>query len=92
MHPKLNLAMARPDSTHQLSGVVQFDDAYLGGERAPGNAGRGSEDKVSFVAAGSVDYRRQRWYLDHGSQRRSGLLRRGHRCRLCAPACGGPRT
>ena len=89
---KLNLAMARPDSSHQLSGVVQLDDAYLGGEGARGNAGRASENKVPFVADVSVDYRGHPWYLDHGFQRQSGLLRHGHRCRPCAPDGNGPRT
>ena len=32
-----------------------MDDAYLGGERAGGKAGRGSENKVPFVAAVSVN-------------------------------------
>ena len=45
------------DSTHRLSGAVQLDDAYLGGERAGGKAGRGSENKVPFVAAVSLDRR-----------------------------------
>ena len=57
MHQKLNRAMAGQDSTHKLSGVVQLDDAYLGGERAGGKTGRGSENKVPFVAAVSVDDR-----------------------------------
>ena len=47
--------MAQQDSTHRLGGAVQLDDAYLGGERAGGKAGRGSENKVPFVAAVSVD-------------------------------------
>jgi len=36
-----------------LEGQVQVDDAYLGGERTGGKAGRGSENKVPFVAAAS---------------------------------------
>ncbi len=35
----------------QLEGRVEIDDAYLGGERTGGKAGRGSENKVPFVAA-----------------------------------------
>ena len=35
----------------QLTGRVEIDDAYLGGERSGGKVGRGSENKVSFVAA-----------------------------------------
>jgi hypothetical protein len=34
---------------------VQLDDAYLGGERSGGKAGPGSENKVPFVAALSLD-------------------------------------
>ena len=55
LHQRINRAMAAQDSTHRLSGAVQLDDAYLGGERAGGKAGRGSENKVPFVAAVSVD-------------------------------------
>ena len=47
--------MAQQDNTHRLDSTVQFDDAYLGGERADGKAGRDSENKVPFVAAVSVD-------------------------------------
>ena len=35
----------------QLQGRVEIDDAYLGGKRAGGKSGRGSENKVPFVAA-----------------------------------------
>jgi hypothetical protein len=35
----------------QLDGRVEIDDAYLGGERSGGKTGRGSENKVPFVAA-----------------------------------------
>lgn len=55
LHQKINGAMATQDSTHRLGGAVQLDDAYLGGERAGGKAGRGSENKVPFVAAVSVN-------------------------------------
>jgi transposase-like protein len=55
MHHKIMTAMARRDAMHQLSGAVQVDDAYLGGERAGGKPGRGSENKVAFVAAVSLD-------------------------------------
>ncbi len=34
-----------------LSGRVEVDDAYLGGQRSGGKVGRGSENKVPFVAA-----------------------------------------
>ena len=35
----------------QLDGRVEIDDAYLGGERSGGKPGRGSQNKVPFVAA-----------------------------------------
>jgi transposase-like protein len=47
---KLMAAMARRDTEQPLDGFVQLDDAYLGGER-PGSTGRGSKNKVPFVAA-----------------------------------------
>ncbi len=55
--------MARRESTHRLGGAVQLDDAYLGGERAGGKAGRGSENKVPFVAAVSLNGQGKPMYL-----------------------------
>lgn len=55
LHHKLNRAMAARESCYRLEGAVQVDDAYLGGERAGGKPGRGSENKVPFVAAVSLD-------------------------------------
>jgi len=52
---KLMQAMAEREDQYLLSGHVQIDDAYLGGERSGGKAGRGSENKIPFVAAVSVD-------------------------------------
>lgn len=63
LHQKINRAMAEQDGTHRLSGAVQLDDAYLGGERAGGKAGRGSENKVPFVAAVSLDKQARPMYL-----------------------------
>jgi len=51
---KLMQAMVERDAQYTLSGHVQVDDAYLGGELAGGKAGRGSENKVPFVAAISL--------------------------------------
>jgi hypothetical protein len=51
---KLMQAMVERNSQYKLSGNVQIDDAYLGGELAGGKAGRGSENKVPFVAAISL--------------------------------------
>jgi hypothetical protein len=47
IHHKLMQAMA--ESTFSM-----IDDAYLGGERSGGKVGRGSENKVPFVAAVSL--------------------------------------
>ena len=55
LHQRVNRAMAQQGSTRRLGGAVQLNDAYLGGERAGGKAGRGSENKVPFVTAASVD-------------------------------------
>jgi len=33
MHHKILLAMAQREQANQLDGMVQIDDAYLGGER-----------------------------------------------------------
>jgi transposase-like protein len=55
MHHKIMTAMVAREAQHLLSGTVQVDDAYLGGERAGGKPGRGSENKVPFVAAVSLN-------------------------------------
>ena len=47
---KLLEAMAQRESARRLSGTVMADDAYLGGVHS-GKPGRGSENKVPFVAA-----------------------------------------
>jgi len=51
LHHKLMQAMTERDALYTLSGPVQVDDAYLGGELPGGKPGRGSENKVPFVAA-----------------------------------------
>lgn len=48
---KLMRAMQERESKHLLRGIVQIDDAYFCGEHSGGKAGRGSENKVPFVAA-----------------------------------------
>ena len=55
VHHKIMCAMAEREDAHQLINVVQMDDAYLGGELSGGTAGRGSENKVPFVAAVSLN-------------------------------------
>lgn len=51
---KLMQAMADREARYVLDGKVQVDDAYLGGERTGGKVGRGSENKLAFVAAVSL--------------------------------------
>lgn len=48
---KLMEVMSERESTRKLEGVVQVDDAYLGGKHPGGKRGRGSENKTAFVAA-----------------------------------------
>ena len=48
---KLMEAMKDRDGQYFLRGIIHIDDAYLGGELNGGKAGRGSENKVPFVAA-----------------------------------------
>jgi len=51
MKHKLMEVMRLREEPRQLDGRVEIDDAYLGGERSGGKVGRGSENKVPFVAA-----------------------------------------
>ena len=55
VHHKLMQAMVEREERYLLGGEVQLDDAYLGGELSGGTTGRGSENKVPFLAAVSVD-------------------------------------
>lgn len=48
---KLMQVMHEREQTTKLCGRVEVDDAYLGGENPGGKVGRGSENKVPFVAA-----------------------------------------
>jgi ribosomal protein L37AE/L43A len=48
---KLMQVMCEREATRQLDGRVEVDDAYLGGELPGGKSGRGSENKVAFIAA-----------------------------------------
>lgn len=51
MKHKLLQVMFLREETRQLDGRVEIDDAYLGGRLPGGKAGRGSENKVPFIAA-----------------------------------------
>ncbi len=55
MQHKIMQAMTERDAQYTLCGEVRVDDAYLGGERVSGKAGRGSENKVPVVAAVSLN-------------------------------------
>lgn len=48
---KLMQVMFERDQQHRLSGFIELDDAYLGGERTGCKPGRGAEGKTPFVAA-----------------------------------------
>lgn len=52
---KVMQAMAEREQSRQLTGFVQIDDAYLGGERNGGKVGRGSENKQAFLIAVETD-------------------------------------
>ena len=49
-HIVMQVMRLREDS-RQLSGRVELDDGYLGGQRSGGKADRGSENKIPFVTA-----------------------------------------
>ena len=54
LHHKINSAMSHQEAARLLSGAVQLDDTYLGGERSGGKPGRGSENQAPPVAAVSM--------------------------------------
>lgn len=62
---KLMEVMAQREAQQPLAGDVRVDDAYLGGEKPGGGPGRGSSNKVAFVAAVEMhDGRPQRVRFD----------------------------
>jgi hypothetical protein len=48
---KLKQVMLERDATKRLTGRIEIDDAYLGGERHGGKRGRGAPGKTPFIAA-----------------------------------------
>jgi len=60
---KLMQVMLEKDSNKKLSGLIQIDDAYLGGKKSGGKRGRGSANKQPFVAAVSVNKEDQPQYV-----------------------------
>ena len=55
MKHKIMRAMVEQEKSRKLKGFVQIDEAYLGGERNGGKAGRGYENKQPFVIAVSTN-------------------------------------
>lgn len=55
MKHKLMQVMKERDDSQPLTGLIQMDDAYWGGERHGGKRGRGAPHKVPFVAAISTN-------------------------------------
>jgi hypothetical protein len=51
MKHKIMEVMHQREQSRQLTGRVEIDDAYLGGEHHGGKPGRGSPNKVPFVCA-----------------------------------------
>jgi transposase-like protein len=68
---KLMRAMQERDSQYFLRGIIHVDDAYFGGELSGGKAGRGSENKVPFVAA--VELNDEGWPIYIKMDRVSGF-------------------
>ena len=52
---KLIQAMTEREERRLLSGRIEVDDSYFGGERTGGKVGRGSENKIPFIAAVQTD-------------------------------------
>jgi len=55
MKHKIMQVMKERDDSKPLIGTIQLDDVYWGGERRGGKRGRGSANKVPFVAAVSLN-------------------------------------
>lgn len=55
MKQKIMQVMKERDDSKRLSGTIQLDDVYWGGEHHGGSRGRGSENKIPFVAAISTN-------------------------------------
>jgi hypothetical protein len=47
--------MMQRENGRQLEGRVEVDDAYLGGAHPGGKRGRGSQNKLPFIAAVQTD-------------------------------------
>ena len=83
MRHKLMQMMMERDREHPLSGWIELDDAYLGGERSGGKRGRGAPGKTPFVAA--VETNEQGTPVAHEAHRRRGLPSQRNRRLGAAP-------
>ena len=52
---KIMQVMKERDDSKPLTGIIQLDDVYWGGERHGGKRGRGASNKKPFIAAVSVN-------------------------------------
>lgn len=55
MKQKIMQVMKERDDSCPLSGTIQIDDVYWGGEQHGGSRGRGSENKIPYVTAVSTN-------------------------------------
>ena len=55
MKQKIMQVMKEHDDSRLLSGTIQLDDVYWGGERHGGSRGRGAENKTPYIAAVSTN-------------------------------------
>ena len=67
---RIRIAMGQRDETHQLCGVIEFDDAYFGGPTVGKKRGRGTE-KAKVLVAVSLDERGNPLYAKMRSHKRS---------------------
>jgi transposase-like protein len=51
---KIRQAMAQPEGTYQLAGLIELDDAYIGSKSSGGKRGRGAPHKTLVLAAVEV--------------------------------------
>ena len=88
LNHKIMQAMRERDDRRPLSGSVQVDDAFWGGERRGGKRGRGAAGKTPFVAAVacSADGRPQRMRMTPLKGFRSDSVDRWARMHLSADA------
>lgn len=51
MLTKLRLAMGQRDGEYLLSGIIELDEAFVGGKTTGGKRGRGAENKTAILVA-----------------------------------------